>query len=182
MGGYLKSLRRKLGIVTLLTACLFAAAWVRSLRTSDNLLFVLGKIAFDVESKHGSIEFMFHRIFGERVGRILYFQRSRWRSSQLPIQEIRFNAEGISYNAPEFRAWRRQKRLEWGGVEFASGGSVINGSITIDHLYTHFLEINNSKMKNRVETCLIACSYGHLVVPLTLLSACLLLSRPRRLN
>jgi len=38
MGEYFKPMRRKLGIVTLVMACLFAAGWVRSLRgTQDSL-------------------------------------------------------------------------------------------------------------------------------------------------
>lgn len=35
MSNYFKPLRRKLGVVTLLMACVFSAAWVRSLTTRD---------------------------------------------------------------------------------------------------------------------------------------------------
>jgi hypothetical protein len=167
-------------MVTLVMALVLMAGWVRSLQTFDNVLLVVGKVAFDIESKDGSVEFMLHRIFGDRIRGIHHFQQSRWRTSKLPIAQIPFNQKGISlFSAPD-RTWRYQKITKLGGVAFASGGTVVSGRSTIDHLYTYLIDSNNSKMKNRVETLLIACSYAHLVIPLTLLSAYLLLSKPRK--
>lgn len=176
--------KRKLGVLALLLACVLTTGWVRSSRTVDNLLFVVGKIAIDVESCDGSLDLMLHRIFGERTGRVEYFQRSRWKSRPYPPNDFNFVpkariAKDTALFSPEFRSWRRQESSQWGGVEIASGGTVINGSITVDRLYTYFLETNNSKMKNRIETRLIGLSYWHLVLPLTLLSAWLLISKPR---
>jgi len=37
MGGYFKPWRRKLGVVTLVMACVFAVGWVRSFRICDNI-------------------------------------------------------------------------------------------------------------------------------------------------
>src|SRR6266700_4979357 len=39
MGDYFKPWRRKLGVVTLLLACVFVAGWVRSLSTFDSIAF-----------------------------------------------------------------------------------------------------------------------------------------------
>lgn len=45
MGNYFKPLRRKFGVVTLLVACLFAAAWVRGLTTADQFAARISKDA-----------------------------------------------------------------------------------------------------------------------------------------
>lgn len=39
MGSYFKPLRRKFGVVTLLLACVFAAGWVRSSKSHDQISF-----------------------------------------------------------------------------------------------------------------------------------------------
>jgi hypothetical protein len=39
MGEYFRSWKRKIGVVTLLLACLFMSGWIRSLRTTDFIIF-----------------------------------------------------------------------------------------------------------------------------------------------
>lgn len=43
MSTYFKPLRRKVGVVTLVLACLFAVGWVRSIKSLDIIIVYLGK-------------------------------------------------------------------------------------------------------------------------------------------
>jgi len=57
MGDYFKPLRRQIGVVTLVAACLFAAGWVRSLRTVDRIDLLEIFMASCVQSKGGRIAY-----------------------------------------------------------------------------------------------------------------------------
>ena len=56
MGEYFKPLRRKLGVVTLLMACVLMAGWVRSLSIFDAVTFPFtGTIAESLSSNRGNL-------------------------------------------------------------------------------------------------------------------------------
>lgn len=53
MPTYFKPLRRKIGVIALVMACVFAGGWVRSLKTRDNLVFPRPKIQHAMASAAG---------------------------------------------------------------------------------------------------------------------------------
>lgn len=52
---YFKPLRRKIGVVTLLLACVFAAGWITSLEASGKYLLRLNGIFLAFESSRGAL-------------------------------------------------------------------------------------------------------------------------------
>lgn len=76
MSSYLKPLRRKMGVLTLVIACAFAGVWVRSSRVSDRLTFYLGNQLYDLTSVEEGVIFSKSCEAPPEAGRFI-----RWRSS-----------------------------------------------------------------------------------------------------
>ena len=144
---YFKPVRRKLGVVTLAMACLFAAGWVRSDHRSDIVMYDLNVN----DDNWGAIS--------------SYRQRLRWAHIFGDPDNLKESAgfQVLSYPVPppsEVLLSEDYCRLEFLGFEFKL-----------------FPRIRGS-LPPPFET-LIAVPYWSIVLPLTLLSACLLLNKPR---
>jgi len=155
MGEFLKGWRRKMGCVTLVMACVFTAAWVRSLTLQDCYSFGSGKgdIMFVVCSREGA--------FGE----IITFYR-------LPVTWK--NGEGMGWEPgwdvvpqKEFdiaHGKNTEWRWKWAGFDFFQVSQMDEDTIK----FTNPIVIRG---------CLVP--YWTIVIPLTLVSTYLLLVKPR---
>ena len=130
--GYLKPLRRKFGVLTLVLACVFAVVWVRSLSVSDRVGFYATRYwaasadgRFAVGAAHGAI------FYPPLIGRHIY-----WNSHKIP--------PGAGYFPnPDWT---------WYVIDGASG----------------------------LGTWRVSSPFSTFLIPLMLLSAWLLLSKPRQ--
>ena len=151
MGEYFKPRRRKIGVLTLVMACVIAAGWVRSLTRADLVMLQRGNYTFSVESMCGEISF-------GRLASGNNNPRWIWHSSEIspatwrvcdqygnpqPVDHLTEDIESIEWRFDRF------------GFHFGAG----NGAQGRDEIY--------------------AFPYLSIVIPLTLLSAYLLLSKPR---
>ena len=135
MGDYFEPLRRKIGVVALLMACVFVAMWLRSLLVQDIISFPIGyATARKIKSTDGYL--IIRKSFAQRV------QVSSW-----PIWEVHepIRLEEIAAKSNDSRMWR------FCGIDVFERGLFVWWVI----------------------------SYWVGIIPLTLLSAWLLLSKPR---
>jgi hypothetical protein len=140
MGTYFKSLRRKLGVVTLVLACVFTVGWVRSLELSDSIWF---KRDF-LTSGEGFI------LWSRSIGRLNAkrgFSHTAYEFTHNP-----YNGRGTT----SIYDWRR-----WG---FAYGKK-------------SSLEASEDGQAIDCMTFYYCAPFWSIVIPLTLLSAWLLLSK-----
>ena len=154
MGEFFKPWRRKIGCVTLIMACVFAAGWVRSLAIAD-VSDLSGRYLpkttsfFQMASTSRGIEF--RRIWPKRQGD--YSNRSwGWRSS--PIQQ-------------EVRSRDFEFEVEW--AKSLCGVGIEGGSWGKPYMRPGLMRI-------------MIIHYWSIVIPLTLISSWLLLSKPRTTN
>ncbi len=131
---YFKPLRRKLGVLTLVVASVFAVGWVRTFYYTDSFLWNDQEIRFNTASDHGR----------------LWVSRGPMRSSDKPAFRLRLGQKRTS-RIEDPTAMITTWRWDWGGF----------------HALRQF------------DFVLILFPYWSIVIPLTLLSAWLLLSRPR---
>lgn len=143
MSGYFKPLRRKIGILILVLACVCTAGWVRSRSTFDmvalpsrfmNVTLVSGEGSFGMTE---NAVFNFRQVTRQEHGRSIM----RVEIIQMIKQTSRDELRWWKFNGAEFRLFRS-----------------ISGS----------------------ERPIPLIPYWSVVIPLTLLSAWLLLSRPRQ--
>ncbi len=145
---YFKPLRRKLGVVALLVACVFAVGWARSLKRDEVLNLNAHRSNFAIRSFDGRIQF---RRFGPNDAR----EFVSW-NSMPPPKERWMLAEYIVDD------WRHFN-LTWRNDFFSS---------------FHIGTGTHKRMSSRhLDLCTLP--YWSIVIPLTLLSAWLLLSKPR---
>jgi len=140
--------RRKLGVVTLAMACLFAAGWVRSIWTEDRIHIPMkddDTIVFG--SAYGSL---IVESWPDQV-RFFHIDKSKARYPKWQHQSLGIIAsEQFEWRTPEWR-WR------WNGFG-----------------YGHF-----PLMQTKDAASFLLVPYWSIVIPLTLVSAYLLLSKPR---
>jgi len=139
MGDYFKPWRRKIGVVTLVMACVFAAGWVRSLtfvEAVDWQIYQSGVILGSIDSHFG--------LFVVEDGK----------------------SNRFSYP-------------EWGTVEFRTVEELVSeGGTPVWHWQRFGFHV--AAIFDRYSVYgLILAPYWSIVIPLTLLSAYLLLSKPR---
>lgn len=132
MRAYFKPLRRKLGVVTLVAACLMSIGWARSLVVGDAFQFTAGRGG------------AFHQ-FASEFGAV---QWSCWRINR--------------YLNPEWATWPIAADPFGNAIDRDDNWSIHYGS--------------PGKLAS------LTIPYWMIVVPLTLLSAWLLLSKSRRLE
>lgn len=140
MWAHFKSLRRKIGIVTLVMACVCFVAWIRSFQKMDRVIRSSNGALSSVTLYHGSLYWF-------RVTPSEGETSTRWRSSDAPTAPISV-----------WQDYEPTSRLNWCGFDFGAGRSK-NGSEIVLNLWA------------------IPC--WSIVLPLTLLSAWFLLSKPR---
>ena len=152
---FFKPFRRKIGVVTLVLACAFAAGWVRSCLTADFVWYPSNTSCYSIESLHGMILLT----KGTPVA---------------PSSPIQFGSENLW--APPF-------------LKFAVNGKPLpfNPYEKLDLTWQSdwlFFSVCDGRIKNnaiaQIEMCIIP--YWSIVIPLTLVSAFLLLTYPRRSN
>ena len=142
MGDYFKPWRRKIGVMTLLIACVLAAGWVKSAAFNDLIIFPIGQdLRFGVVSNRGRIALVRHD----------------WHE-----------------NAPTLRTY-------WFSASFAEHPDAV---FILDHEELQWLlRLGAFGIRQRLTSSftvsLIQLPYWSIVIPLTLLSAWLLLSKPR---
>ena len=140
MGDFFKPWRRKIGVVTLVIACVLAAGWVRSLVVMDRIIWTNNGSM----SSFASIDGM---VWWYRISPISLTNRVVWRSAKNPNPPIDLWA---NYDP----TWR----FQFSGLQFGVGQS-------------------NKHPNMGISICEIP--YWFVIIPLTLLSAYLLLTRPR---
>jgi len=142
MGGYFKPWRRKIGVVTLVMACVLMVGWVRSLSGLDSFLWPSGT----------------GRVFG-LMSTDQYFgcgvRDSVWKQEPLGFPR-------------------------WHTGEFRSVNQWID---EIPDKSWQFRQVNFAVIHSKGENTTICFTpYWSIVIPLTLLSAYLLLPKPRKSN
>jgi len=136
MGELFHGWRRKLGVVTLVMACVLMAGWIRSETIGDDITFRLGKCGHEIRSERSRITSI-----------STWVRDSRW----LPENEW---TTGFSPEVDSGSIWDR-----------------------IGFLYN--VCENNDADSNLSFQRLLMVPYWSIVIPLTLLSAYLLLGKPR---
>ena len=151
MGEYLRGWRRKIGVVTLFMACVIVGAWVRSLIRHDLVMIPYGNDTFCVESACGVIEFA-------RLTTRDNKSKPKWFSNEITPTLWRWlDNDGIPRAVDHLGELSENEidwRWDWAGFHFGAGHSINDGEE--DYMLP----------------------YWSIVVPLTLVSFCLLLSKP----
>jgi hypothetical protein len=151
MAEFFKGWRRKLGIATLILACVFMAGWVRSQFTFDDLDIAFGDpfvdMAYTVRSTCNGIEFM-------RVSGLPPAGEWSGLSNLAALDENR----NTKYVSPRPAQQETVRRWDWAGFHF----------------------VDRRRMNWRHDEYMIP--YWSIVIPLTLISAFLLLTKPRKLT
>jgi hypothetical protein len=139
MMGDFKPLRRKLGLITLLLACVLLAGWVGSQLRLIGVQTGNSKSTFSVVSMSGRVYFMNLNIPGG----------------------FHFTSSDITKPLQPWEGFKDVERAHFAGFEFGVG---------------------NHKKAAGVKMGLLILPYWSIVIPLALLSAWLLLSKPRVKN
>lgn len=160
--------RRKAGCTTLVLACLLAMAWLRSLRVDDGYtLRQDGSTNYAMSSEDGRFVFCMAR--GGVHGPYLEINYKQYRSDPRKISgaERVAIAEALCHDEVGVRSRRLRARniqikwqRSWHGFELAKRS-------------------NESPLMDDVEATFLPVPYWSIVIPLTMLSARLLLSSPR---
>lgn len=163
MGDFFRGWKRKVGCVVIILAFVLAGGWIRSLLFVDNLILALRSVSWEVHSIEGILEIRRHRIFGTPV----FFDnvnQTRWDS--FSIADAKEYAESEtdvgSHSGYITRSWIYQNKADFVAFTLASGNEV-------------FYPIDPDD--NRIESNLVAFPYGIVVIPLTLVSMWLFLSK-----
>lgn len=151
MVSYFKPLRRKLGVVILALACVFAAAWMRSRFMYDLLWICNSNTVFGVASMVGGLDF----------GTVMTIDEPDswgWGANKLTVVDGKI--VDPSGNLHDIDPWAFDNfdiewRRDWAGFHFGVG-TVLNQR-HVDYMIP----------------------YWAIVIPLTTISAWLLLSKPR---
>jgi len=154
---FFEPLRRKIGVFTLVMACVLTAAWVRSLSVRDHFDFP-GKsnMTISLSSEKGGFQWNEHR---------LYVMHLRMPLKLVTTEEMEKLAEEEQTAEPNF---------------FSPVVIIGNNDVTRDWQVLGF-EVHEEALDAAGYGTLrrITIPYWSIVVPLTLLSAWLLLSKPR---
>lgn len=160
MMGYLKPLRRKVGVVTLLVACVFAAEWIRSTTNLDSAAIAFPQNRYEIQSLQQNIRFFHTRISDRRLGHPF------WSCYSDPITSLE---QPIS--DPRELLGENRRVLEFGDGYLGAG--------SFEAEYRSLL-VPKPGPPVRVFQTVALIPHWSVVIPLTLLSGWLLLSKPRR--
>ena len=163
MSEFLKGWRRKFGVMTLAMACVFMAEWLRGSLKCDEVKLANGKVRWSVRSD--SIQFRNGNVvcgvesFGGYLCLFCWtLERELERNIKCSIGSTIY-ATDADGNPEEFSPWQEDCKIEWRG----------------DRVGFHF---GVSRRGNeRYEDYWIP--YWSIVIPLSLISAYLLFSKPR---
>jgi len=157
MGDYFKLWRRKVGVVTLVMACVFTAVWIRSINRRETAAFsVRNNMRFQIFSQNGNVkiriivsDFPVRDFFGQLDKVILlkpFFTSGVTREHAVPIDEKMLIRDSSRWNLTGY-------------------------GFVVANFKQEILSV-------RVSVWIVP--YWLLVIPLTLVSAYLLLSKPRK--
>ncbi len=149
MGEFFKGWRRKIGIVTLLMACVFMAGWVRSLAMCDVFRFPTGQ--------HTCDDVFF-------VDNTVVWRRNYEDQTEFVQKSLSWDRRPIS----DFHPAEEDRRIPWIWRQCGFGW------------YERWQGWGIGKIKDDPRDTLWIIPYRVIVIPLTLLSAILLLSKPRQ--
>ena len=149
--------RPKVGCVTLLLASTFAAVWIRSLFFLDMSILARDSAEYRVSSFGGSLS------LGRcEVSPPLPLESGTVFSYPLvKVPGFGTNSDGIKQQYDPWDQQQMEWHVDWAGFHFGVGTSD-----------------RGAGYKNREQTMI--CPYWSFVIPLTLLSAWLILSNPRK--
>lgn len=153
MGEFFKGWRRKIGVVTLLMACVAVGGWVRSRVRHDLVMIPWANETFCVESMWGEIEFA--RLITQDNK-----TKAKWISNEITPTNWRWlddagNPQAVDHLA-ELAEGEIAWRWDWAGFHFGAGQTANGGE----------------------EDYMVP--YWSITVPFTLISAFLLLSKRRQ--
>ena len=159
MGTYFKPLRRKIGVITLFVACVFAVGWMRSPRIIDSIRFPA-----QMHAKESLVSVTIDSLISSSHS--IFWVRSDEGSADIsPTEEIdlgpRYPKWNTSSGHPEL--FHSQFKWRWRVCGFGVG------------------DIDTEPDVGFRETCAMI-PYWSIVIPLTVLSAWLLLSKSRKLK
>lgn len=106
MPTYFKPLRRKIGLTTLVVACVFAVGWIRSTVTFDNLIVNYRGSIYAIGSRSGKTTWSHMTVLGlpnfELTANRPFISRqsraaSEYNDSPVPFGHIRRNWNGFEY-------------------------------------------------------------------------------------
>ena len=156
MNGYFKPLRRKIGVLTLFMACIFFAGWIRSRVVADVILFQHPRDRWSVASVNNNTSFHYYQ----------------WSALSLAGEESGPSDPGWRYHhstdlSRATKKWSNVIRSEQDRVwSFAGMTYAVRTAEEMGGIYQYIITI-------------VIVPYWLFVVPLTLLSAWLLLGKPR---
>ena len=140
IGSYFRPWQRKLGVVTLLLACLFAVGWVRSLYAFEEIVWRFESLLFGALSVDQTILF-----------------------AGFCVNEQKGNGFIPEFTSEEFRPFAEEVRqIDWMGTFLSIRAGILRDYQQENFFPTHF-----------------AIPYPSIVLPLMLLSAWLLFTKPR---
>jgi hypothetical protein len=157
MGSYFKPLRRKFGLVTLVMACAFMAGWVRSQLICDTSV-IYTHLDETGRCPRATLVYLF------TVPDCIVWRRNTQINETASVDDwkIHLTAQPSwrTWNlTPEFQSWVSE--IPWWRYGFAIG------------------ERRHQEGNLDNQNCYFAGPFWSIVIPLTLLSAWLLLSKPR---
>ncbi len=158
MGDFFKPWRRKVGVMALLIACMFMSGWVRSLRTANNIAFNMG-------------------------GRSLIQLISRDQALAVRRVKSKLSVKELSVDRVLLMGFQPPKGNSTGNLAInvdpptrSAAGSPFRWTIR-----RHGFEIGDcTDQQFPLEIFIVRVPYWSVVLPLTLISAYLLLARPRK--
>jgi hypothetical protein len=120
MGDYFKPLRRKMGVVTLVIACVFAAGWVRGALVMDDIGFGSDYLGcHEVELRHGVILWGRYKPVGNVVLNIVNQWIVRPRDARSMLQSLHATADNTTWE------WR----WNWCGFDFGRASDPSNRTL-----------------------------------------------------
>lgn len=152
MRAYLKPLRRKIGVIALVLSAILTGAWIRSLSTLDTLCYATTDHLWRLTIEEGLVELTYyHRVSGEP-------------------------------DLPPNTGWKSASNIDSRGRKSLHG--YITANLAIADTKFVFYDFSCSTKKWITPTIDVdqkyyVVPYWSMVIPTTLLSACLLLSKPR---
>lgn len=160
MREFFRGWRRKLGCVALVIACALCTMWLRSVHTADGMVVAFGPTFYEARSERGGVELMIHEVFSvhpEQFG----LDQSRVYSQKLVPIVVREDGyyevvEETGYN------WCHNHQPLFGGFIFSCH------------------ELDDGFSEGRIESKVIGFPYWFVTIPMTLLSAYLVLCKSRK--
>ena len=160
MGEFFHGWRRKVGVLTLVMACVLMGVWFRGQTIQDSYWFGFGIHDSFLSGKHIATR-----------GKVMHAMSSSARDG---LVWERTEYEGVSW----FGGWHTSDRFSF--ALFHPGGWDLAPDSKLYHWQVFGFDVGKYENVNYGKYSFCRVSYSSIVLPLTLLSAWLLLSKPRK--